>query len=389
MPFKFNLLGRFRNTPESQTNAAAVVKDGPAALRKGVNGEGVSGGPIDELDARLDGGTNGMNSEDIQNIADNLSRDSTVAKTELNDADTAFKDSSKSGEDGSLPDTAQQIPKFTDEQINALRTDLARATEKIRLLEQRVPPTKATALQKLRAFLADNSYKIAGGIAVSSIAIHSHLVHEGTDGETVDITSVFINADASQATISYSRPGSVSPVYFQPAVGDTITINNIPILGSSPDFRIIEVINDNQIKIDLAHKNNDRCLQPFKNKTMCEGTAATACSPGPSGCGGSESAPTFTCHSDFGNQFLSNWRATLRLIGSAIGGALGIVINEAGNVVTSVISPIVSTTTQILGAVGSAGGKAFCTLLPIFCDSTIWLIILAALVGVIIFVAIK
>ncbi len=278
--------------------------------------------------------------------------------------------------------------------IGGTRTDVQKMEEKMRQLQSRIDaldpsaPGSKTWYSRIWDKVTGNKYKVIAGLGISGMAIHASILHEGTDGETAQITRVSINDDATKATVSFDAPSLI----FRPTEGDTITFNNIPILSSGNDYTIIEVVNDTQIIVSLSTLTNNSCLTPFRGNIMCEGSATTACSPGPGApntCAGSTSRPSFTCHSDFGNQMLSNWRDLITSVGRGIGEALGVVIDEFGNVVTQLISPVVTAITQVGGAVAGAGGKAFCAMLPIFCDSTIWLLVLVGIIGLIIFVAIK
>lgn len=231
------------------------------------------------------------------------------------------------------------------------------------------PAGSKTWYNRIYEKVANNKLKVAAGLGISGMAIHAHLVHEHTDGVTANIRTITINPDATSATISFDLPNG--DVLFQPAEGDTITLANTGGLEPGNDYVITEVVNDTQIKISLSSLTNTGFLQPFRGTIMCQSSACSTVPGSPT-----PQAPTFTCHSDFGNQFLSNWRDLMYNVGRAIGEGLGVMIDAAGNVVERLISPVFN----VLDRVADATGNAFCKAVPFLCELTTWLMIIGGII---------
>lgn len=281
---------------------------------------------------------------------------------------------------------SRQISKLSDS-VKAIKTDYEQMKLKFDDPEfrRRVdsadpnPAGSKTWYNRIYEKVTGNKLKIIGGLGISGMAIHAHLVHEHTDGVTVNIRTITINSDATEATISFDLPNG--DVLFQPAEGDTITLANTGGLEPGNDYVITDVVNDTQIKISLSTLTNTGFLTPFRGGILCQSSACSTVPGSPT-----PRVPTFTCHSDFGNQFLSNWRDLMYNVGRAIGEGLGIMIDAAGNLVIRIISPIFN----VIDKVAEATGNAFCKTVPFLCELTTWLMIIGGIViAIIIFSLIK
>jgi hypothetical protein len=170
---------------------------------------------------------------------------------------------------------------------------------------------------------------------------------------------------------------------FQPTEGDTITLQNVGAeLGTANDCTILEMINDRKMKIDIQNYTGATTLTTGNVIFPC---SPTACFPGSA----TITNPRFMCNSDFGNQFMSNWKTFVNGIAYAIGQGLGVVINAAGDVINTVASPIANLVTTVINAGAGVAKAGFCATVPILCDSTIWIILGLGLLGLIIFIVLS
>lgn len=235
-------------------------------------------------------------------------------------------------------------------------------------------PTDTTRIrrERIEGILGSiTNTKVLGVLGLSGMLIYAEIITDGTDGVTATITNLRIDEnDNSFAIITYTNPSAAG--VFIPAIGDTVTLSVSTGLSSGNDFEIVDIPGDDMIKISITNI-------PSANRPQ-RGTVIT---PSPS------STPmTFTCHSDFGNQFSD---AIDDLVGGVLGAAataVNIALDSAGNIVLNAADLAGSLVTKAVDVTTDAAEQTFCKLLPFFCDSTIWIILIGLVVGGIILVVV-
>jgi hypothetical protein len=209
--------------------------------------------------------------------------------------------------------------------------------------------------------------KVLGGISVAGIITYAAIVVDSTDGVTATVTNIEIDSTKNYAFVDYVQPNDI----FSPTEGDTINLSANCGLGAG-SYDIVEVISATRIKINITN------LTP---KPPSSGVYCTS-SPCPSG-------RTFTCHSDFGNQFASAIGNTVSVVTDSLGAAVGAAVDSAGNVIDRTITAATPALTNLAGAAGGAAKTGFCAAIPFLCSTSTWLIILLLAIGMIIFVAVS
>lgn len=187
----------------------------------------------------------------------------------------------------------------------------------------------------------------ASGLALTGMMIYAGVITDNTDGETAYIKNMTIDNDNRYATINYSQPSDV----FRPAEGDAIALDRTG-LEAANDCPIVEIVSKSTIRVDLSVMAN---RPPRGTKIVEDGrrlyNLAAGESPLPNA--------RFVCYSDFGNQLGSAIDDLLGSVGDAVGSAVGVGIDEFGNIVNRIVlatSPIIQTVTRIVTDAGTTLG---------------------------------
>lgn len=188
-------------------------------------------------------------------------------------------------------------------------------------------------------------------------------------------------ANYKKVTVAYDRSGTITrratpPTTllptdknsFNPCRGDIVTIGGSP-MNDTHEYRVMDAGVDTVIlKIATAR------LDPFKNyspiatgKTVWGGTLPYTYDRGDD----TVANELLHVYTDFGNQ-----------MADVLDGGLDTLLDIAETVVDKVVE-------RVLPSLGGAASRGFCAMVPILCDSTIWIIIGLLIAGLIVFIVVS
>jgi hypothetical protein len=224
--------------------------------------------------------------------------------------------------------------------------------------------------ERIEETLGDiSNVKIFTVAGLTGMLIYAGIITDGTDGRSATITNINIDpVDNNFATVTYTNPSAAG--YFIPAEGDTITLSPSTGLSNNNDYEIVDIPGDNMIKINIS------AVTPKRAK----GSSITQ-SPG-------GAQMSFVCHSDFGNQFSGAVDDLVSSVFGTVATVTNIAVDEAGNVILnaadlagSLVAEAVDAAADAADAATDAASDAFCKIVPFLCDTTIWLILGALIIG--------
>lgn len=226
-----------------------------------------------------------------------------------------------------------------------------------------------------------------GAISVAAWALHLGILTDQNNGAKIRVLSIKVKPGSNNnntVTITYDPNDAktrsnikISPDYVSPAINDAILFDNT---GNPPGHlgstkHRIKKCYDTMFDIEIS----DSLLSPnLPNVSTSCGSPNPPCFSASSNneyvldLSGGNYYMTLT--TSYGNQFAQNIFDNLLVLSQ-------ILVNIA-----NASAPVLS---ALAGAGAGAGKAAFCTVMPLFCDSTIWLVVLIGVVAMIIFVAVS
>lgn len=243
-------------------------------------------------------------------------------------------------------------------------------------------------IKKLVPTSATGKIAALGGIAISSYMLHLIIKYKLMDGARIKIKNIKIekkgsdttnrlvtityDPDAAQSKLPTGGYTAMSPDYVSVAFGDHVNVSNGAMLsGSSDDSFQVKKSFDNKIELHISKTTlSSRMGSDYNDNDVGSGNPYVLDLSG--------QTEYLYINTSWSNQAAKDIADTLSLV-------LELFLN-------SLVQALQSLGPALAAAAGAAGGAAkagFCATLPIFCDSTIWLLILIGIVAMIIFVAVS
>lgn len=235
---------------------------------------------------------------------------------------------------------------------------------------------------------------LLGGISLLGWVIHLGILKDQNDGARIRVTNisvqkgggasarkVLVTYDPNDATTRASLAGGtkISPDYVKPAIGDWVSFDANCKLGTPRR----QIKNSQDEVIELTLSDNDLTSPGYLPRS---GTPGVTC----------VQSPTPNCYSpsfvDGGGTFsldVNGYMTLSTTFTNHMAQNIGESFYFAGQVLTLAINAAAPVLDAAVRAGTGAAKTGFCTAMPIFCDSTIWLVILIGIVAMIIFTAVS
>lgn len=231
---------------------------------------------------------------------------------------------------------------------------------------------------------------LLGGLGLAAYFTHLGILKTQNDGASVRVTNIRVESIAGQTGSNQQR--KVTITYDSE---DATTRGGIPI---SPDYVKIcvndRVSFDSACKLGSGSRQVKRSENDFFEIIMTDSElTGTGGLPGASqntpsgGCG----SPT-PCYSTSSLPYSLDVNGYLTIsttMTNQLAQNIGESLYAAGQIFIAALQAAIPAINATAGAIGGAAKAGFCATMPIFCDSTIWLVILIGVVAMIIFVAVS